>query len=63
MQNICRYNWIYWNTFTERNEILLRYICGRSRYYWDTIAKITKYWCNTFADITKFREDTFADTG
>ena len=29
----------------------MRYICGRSRYYWDTIAKITKYCCNTFADI------------
>ena len=51
---------------------MLRYICGRSRYYWDTIAKITKYCCNSFADITKFTEiqlqrelditaDTFGD--
>ena len=39
-----------------------RYICGRSRYYWDTIAKITINCSKTFADITKFYWDIFAES-
>ena len=60
-----QHSWIELNIteihFPRYNSILLRDICGRSRYYWDKIAKITKYCCNTFADITKICGDTFAD--